>query len=128
MNHDAALYEKVLRKQLHCTGNTKKHLLQQFRSALATYLEDHPSPTRADLRDAFGPPEDMAKVLMESVSETEIRRFDRQQKWKCAASIALAALLLILMVYVFFWKEIPVFSVSETTVSTTVENDNGVRE
>lgn len=105
MNHEAALYEKALRKQLHCTGNTKKHLLQQFSGSLDAYLDEHPSPTEADLRDAFGPPEDMAKVLMERVGNAEIVRFDQLRKWKRIAAITLAALLLVLMIYIFSGKK-----------------------
>ena len=64
MNHEAVCYEKALKKQLRCTSSTKKRLLQQFRGSLDTYLEDHPSPTETDLCKAFGPPEDMAEILM----------------------------------------------------------------
>lgn len=110
MNHETALYEKALRKQLHCTGNAKKHLLQQFRSSLAAYLDEHPSPTGADLRDAFGPPEDMSKILMESVSEAEIARFYQQRKWKRIIAAIIATLLLTLMLYIAFWKEKPITS------------------
>lgn len=128
MNHEAALYEKALRKQLHCTGNTKKHLLQRFHSALTTYLEDHPSPTASDLQTAFGPPEDMAKVLMESVCNAEIVRFDQLRKWKRIATITLAALLLVLMVYIFFWKEKPVVGVGEIIEGTTATSNKEVGE
>ena len=110
MNHEAALYEKAMRKQLHCTGNAKKHLLQRFHSALTTYLEDHPSPTASDLQTAFGPPEEMAKVLMESVSEAEIARFYQQRKWKRIIAAIIATLLLTLILYIAFWKEKPITS------------------
>lgn len=110
MNHETVCYEKALFKQFRCTGSTRKHLLQQFRGSLEVYLEDHPSPTEVDLREAFGPPEEMAGVLMESVSKAEVAQFEKQKKWKRIAAGILAALLFALTTYVFFWKEKPIIS------------------
>ena len=128
MNHETLRYEQALKKQLRCTHTTRKHLLRQFHGFLIAFLEDHPSPTEADLRDAFGPPEDMAKVLVENINKAEIAQFDRQQKWKRIMVTILVALLLVLMVYIFFWKEKPVVGVSEIIEGTTVTSDKGVGE
>lgn len=126
MNHETVRYEKALKKQLRCTGVTKKRLLLQFRSSLSAYLEDHPSPTGTDLRDAFGPPEDMSKVLMESVSNEEVSHFESQRRWKCIAAIALAAVLLVLIVYTFSWMQKPINSYDSVTEGTTTASDREV--
>lgn len=110
MNRETARYETALKKHLQCTRGTKKQLLMQFRISLDSYLEEHPSPTEEDLLAAFGPPEDMSKILMESVSEAEIARFYQQRKWKRIIAAIIATLLLTLMLYIAFWKEKPITS------------------
>lgn len=126
MNKEVMRYEQALKKQIRCTGVTKKRLLLQFRSSLSTYLEDHPSPTRTNLHEAFGPPEDMSKVLMESVSSEEVAYFESQRKWKCIAAIALAAVLLVLTVYAFSWMQKPINSYDSVTEGTTTTSDREV--
>lgn len=120
MNHEATRYTKALKKQLHCTGGTKKRLMQQFRGSLDVYLEEHPSPTGADLCQAFSRPEDMAKVLMECVSEAEIKQFDKQKKWKRIIAAIIATLLLALMLYIAFWKEKPITSNDTIVIEPTI--------
>lgn len=105
MNHDAVCYEKALKKQLRCTGSTKKRLLLQFRSSLAAYLEEHPFPTASDLRDAFGPPEDMAKVLMENISEAEVKTYRKRALILKIIAVVLLAMILIQVVYSAFFKD-----------------------
>ncbi len=127
MNHEAALYEKALRKQLHCTGNTKKYLLQQFRSSLSTYLDEHPSPTRADLQDAFGPPEDMAKVLMENVSEAEVKTYRKRTLFLKIITVVLLAIILIQVIYSAFFKDYTLVTDDSIIIEPAVTSPKGER-
>ena len=127
MNHEAALYEKALRKQLHCTGNTKKHLLQRFHSALTTYLEDHPSPTASDLQTAFGPPEDMAKVLMENVSEAEVKTYRKHTLFLKIITVVLFAIILIQVIYSAFFKDYTLVTDDSIIIEPAVTSPKGER-
>lgn len=127
MNHEAVLYEKALRKQLHCTGNTKKHLLQRFHSALTTYLEDHPSPTASDLQTAFGPPEDMAKVLMENVSEAEVKTYRKHTLFLKIITVVLLAIILIQVIYSAFFKDYTLVTDDSIIIEPAVTSPKGER-
>ena len=68
-------YKKILRRNLSCTGNTKKQLLQKFERSLSVFLEDTPTPDMDELCAAFGPPKEMASVLMAEVPQKEVARY-----------------------------------------------------
>ncbi len=116
MNHETAHYEKALNDQLRCTGNVKRRLLRHFRDSLEAFLEDHPSPTADDLRNAFGPPEVMANILMESVSQGDRMKYWRYQKMKRAVIVILTVLFMIYVGFILFWKQKPITSTNEIII------------
>ena len=124
MNTCSRQYIQQLKRSLRCCGATKKRLLQQFRDKLDGFLEETPSPNRQTLEEAFGPPEEMAKVLMETVSAGEKNRFRRQKLWLRGAVAVLVAAFLALTVYIYTMKEIPV-SVEEASHTETYHLEEG---
>lgn len=109
MNNESARYRRALKKHLHCGGKTRRQLLKQFDKSLDAFQEDQSAPTRVQLESAFGPPEAMAAVLMEGVSEAEQARYLRNKKiLRILAGIA-AALFIAYSIYIFYFKEIAVY-------------------
>lgn len=113
MNNESARYRRALKKHLHCGGETRRQLLKQFDKSLDAFQEDQPTPTRAQLESAFGPPEAMAAVLMERVSEAEQARYLRNKKIiRILAGIVLA-LFVAFVIYVFCVKEFTIITVHD---------------
>ena len=98
-------YIRQLTRNLRCCGAAKKRLLEQFRDKLAEFLEERPDPNRQALVEAFGPPEEMAQVLMETVSAEEKSQYRRQIVFTRIGVAFLIALLLAFFVYIGFLKE-----------------------
>lgn len=71
-------YRKQLKKSLRCTAAVKNRLMNTFESSFSSYLEENPVPLKEDLLAAFGPPEEMAAVLMTEVSEEEKEEYRRR--------------------------------------------------
>lgn len=112
MNKETARYRRALKKQLHCIGAKRQELLNQFDCSLSCFLEECPSPAYAQLEDAFGPPAEMAGILMEGVSPGAQRRYHAGKTLlKILAGLA-AAFFVVFALYVFFDKE---YSVVEIT-------------
>ena len=118
MNRNIVRYQQQLKKHMPCGFRTRNGLLTQFRGSLSTFLEDIPEPTYEQLTDAFGPPEEMAKILMESVSPKERKTY---QSGKCAIKIisfVMAALFVWFSLYVFFKKQFSVVIVYDEAFPT----------
>lgn len=121
-------YEKLLKKQLRCTTAVRKRLLEKFRGALLVFLEETPEPSMNQLREAFGPPEEMAQVLMTEVSPEEKAEYHRNRRiWRIVAGV-IAVVLLLFTMYVYFEKQKPVTIINEannlgivSTESTTAD-------
>lgn len=107
MNSDLSNYKQKLRKQLHCSITTKKKLLSAFEHSLIPFLEEYPSPTFAQLESAFGPPEEMASMLMESVS--------RKEQLFCLQKRKLAKLLVSILVVLVFLFSVYTYCIKEYT-------------
>lgn len=80
-------------------------MLDAFRPNLELYLEEHPDASFNDLCKAFGPPEEMAAILLLQASKQE-KQADRLRRLllRMATGI-LCATLLLFTVYVYFYKE-----------------------
>lgn len=105
MNVEIIRYRSRLKKGLHCGRVKRRKLMEQFERSLSCFLEDYPSPTYAELTDAFGSPEEMASVLMENVTEEEQEWYRKRKKLlKILAGLAIA-LLVVYTVYLYFIKE-----------------------
>ena len=80
------------------------------------------------LREAFGPPEEMAQVLMTEVSPEEKAEYHRNRRiWRIVAGV-IAVVLLLFTMYVYFEKQKPVTIINEannlgivSTESTTAD-------
>lgn len=108
MNKDLRQYEQQLKKHLLCGHRIRRKLLDQFRDSLSGFLEDQPEPTYEHLLAAFGPPDEMAGILMEKVSTKEFKIHQSRKKIVNIFAISLAALFIWFSLYVFFEKEFAV--------------------
>lgn len=113
MNASITQYKKAIKKQLLCCGATKKKLLTRLQTSLAEFEEEHPAPDTGILYDAFGPPEEMAKTLMEGVSGKEIEKYRRKKVVLRVIAGILVAALLLFTIYVFVVKQRPIVSSTE---------------
>jgi len=98
MNACILQYRNKLKKAIQCGYRARKRLLEQFDLSLEAFLEDYPAAGEAQITAAFGPPEEMAQVLMASVTEAERRQFHTQRRYLRIAAVILAALLLAVIV------------------------------
>ena len=113
MNNSVAQYERAVKKKLACGGSERMNLLERLRLMLDSYLEENPSPTAEELYAAFGPPEAMAGVLSDGISPEEKARYHRSKKLLRVIAVAVAAVLLLVAIYVFFIKQKPLNVVDE---------------
>ncbi len=116
MNHSAVRYKRKLKRKLQCSRGTKADLLADFTHSLDGFLDENPDATFADLGNAFGPPEEMAKTLMEQVSEQETHTYKRQQFLLHIVAIILAIVLLLITLDIFLIKQRPLEVVNGTNV------------
>ena len=76
-------------------------LKKQLDECLRGYLEEHPEPAKQELVAAFGPPEELARLLMNQFPEKERKRRRMVRKILLGVSAAVTVLILIFAVYVF---------------------------
>lgn len=120
MNKDTARYRRALKKQLRCGASARRQILTRFDDSLARFEEEFPSPTYAQLETAFGPPLEMAAVMMEDVSDRETQKYAIRKKLiRIFAGIA-AALFIAFSMYVFFEKEFSVITFEDSIHSGEV--------
>ena len=124
MNHNAMRYKSKLKRRLQCNRATKAKLLDEFSHSLDGFLEENPDATFADLSNAFGPPEEMARILMAEISEEETRKYRLHVRFKRILAGFCAAAVLIFTFYVFFWKEKPINAIYSGEVIEDFEVTN----
>ena len=105
MNKSILCYRRALKKALYCSRAKRQELLEQFKISISYFLEDCPEPTYEQLIDAFGPPEEMACILMEKVSAEEKERCRKRRSVLKALAIFLVVMVVLYTVYVHFYKE-----------------------
>ena len=113
MNKSVAQYRRALKKLLFCSSSKREQLMLRFQSMLNTLLADCPAPTKQELYDAFGSPEELANTLSEEITQEDTARYRRMQKARRIIAGILVGLLLIATVYVFFIKHKPITSYDE---------------
>lgn len=123
MVHEVALYQKALKKALRCTRSCKKQLVQQFQTTLDDFLDEHPAPSTEELVAAFGPPDEMANVLVERISKEDRRNYLRSQHRKRIFAAVLAILFAVYVTYVLFWKQRPIIVVDHIIIETTATEE-----
>lgn len=125
MNQSAQKYKNRLRKELRCANTARERLLDSFDSTLEGYLDENPNASLEDLCNAFGPPEEMANILMEQVSSKGVAVYRRRKLCVCVVGVLLAVALLVMALAVFFWKEKPIIAVDEgEIIDSFVVNDS----
>ena len=113
MNNELHRYRRAVKSQLCCTGKSRRILLLRLRNMLDSYQAEHPAPTAEDLRAAFGPPEEMAALLSEFLTEKDRLCYRRKKQFLYATAGVLTTALLLFSLYVFFVKDLEV-----TTIDT----------
>lgn len=122
MNKQSIRYYKAVEKHLRCGILTRKTLLSQFRSSLSSYLADYPNAEYVHLVEAFGQPEFMAQILMESVSESEQIKFQNRSKLIQNLRAALVLLFILFSLYAFFDKEYSAVTFYDSVTAETSAN------
>ena len=107
MNNNAKRYKSKLKRKLQCNRATKARLLDEFSHSLDGFLDENPDATFADLSNAFGPPEEMAHILMEKLSMEDNRQYRRYIRIKRIVAAFCAAAFLLFVSYVFVEKQKP---------------------
>lgn len=113
MINSVAAYRRLLKKNLRCCRRTKKRLLAKFDSTMEAFLAEMPVQDMDALNNAFGPPQEMAQVLMSEVSEKELSRY-RITKWAARITALVMVLIWVLFtIHVYFQKSFPVIMIDE---------------
>lgn len=126
MNNNAARYKSKLKRKLQCSRGTKAKLLEEFSHSMDGFLDENPDATYTDLSNAFGPPEEMAKILMDKVDEQEKRAYKLRQLLLRIAAAVLAVVLMLVTIDVFFIKQRPLEVINGTNVVNDFEVTDGV--
>ncbi len=125
MNKDIIRYRRELRRELRCGFSSKRKLLAEFTCSLADFSQEQPNPTYQQLLGAFGPPKEMAAVLMETLSESELTKYSIAKKFiRILAGIAVA-LFIAFTVYVFYFQQVTVIEVVNSVNEVTAEPTTG---
>lgn len=113
MSNDIVRYERLLKRELHCSRKVKERLIAKFNSMLSVFQEDNPAPSMEKLCEAFGSPEELARVLSVEIDEKEEKQYRCNQKIKRFAIVLLMTIFVLITAYVYFLKEIPSYYVEE---------------
>ena len=109
---------------MQCNRATKARLLDEFSHSLDGFLDENPDATFADLSNAFGPPEDMAQILMAELSKEDIRQYRLQIQFVRICAGLCAAVFLLFVAYVFFEKQKPlIFSEHIKSIEPFTSNE-----
>lgn len=122
MNRELIRYRRAVKRQLRCTGKTRRTILHRFQSMLDSFLDEHPVATAEDLITAFGPPEAMASLLCEDLTEADRRSYYRKQQLIRITGGILIVLLLLFSFHVFFQKQHPMVSVDSFSTGPIEES------
>ena len=130
MINAAAHYRRVLKKELRCGGKAKKRLLNGFDQILNAYLEEHNNTTVDELTFAFGPPKEMAAVLMSEITAPERVMHRRKRLCIKIATGFLIAFGVFFTLYIWLFKNVGLTSTNELTDTPLdwAETYNSTRE
>lgn len=112
-------YKREVKASLKCDRKLRRNLLSQ--------LEDFKDSSGVEdgaydqFAISFGPPQEMASSLMESVSVKEIRKFQNEKKmWRFLLCIFVAVLIAGTL-YIWFEKSNPVVVYDQVSVSEEIK-------
>ena len=112
-------YKKEVKASLKCDRKLRRNLLSQLEVFKdSSGVEDGAYDQFAI---SFGPPQEMASSLMESVSVKEIRKFQNEKKmWRFLLCIFVAVLVAGTL-YIWFEKSNPVVVYDQVSVSEEIK-------
>lgn len=112
-------YKKEVKASLKCDRKLRRNLLSQLEDFKdSSGMEDGAYDQFAI---SFGPPQEMASSLMESVSVKEIRKFQNEKKmWRFLLCIFVAVLVAGTL-YIWFEKSNPVVVYDQVSVSEEIK-------
>lgn len=129
MVNAAARYRRALKKQLRCNRAVMSHILAGFDNTLDAYLKEHTEPTIGDLSAAFGPPEEMASILMAQTTPQEQAHYRKKTIAIRALAYIVAGILVLFTIYIWFLKEIEITAVNGSgIISPTSSNYSNDQE
>lgn len=73
-------YLKSVKRELVCPKSLRKRSLDQLKTSLDEFLEDHPTATEADIVEQFGSPADFANAFLASLDEGELKKQLKKSK------------------------------------------------
>lgn len=112
-------YKREVKASLKCDRKLRRSLLSQLEDFKdSSGVEDG---TYDQFAISFGPPQEMASSLMESVSVKEIRKFQNEKKmWRFLLCIFVAVLVAGTL-YIWFEKSNPVVVYDQVSVSEEIK-------
>ena len=112
-------YKREVKASLKCDRKLRRNLLSQLENFKdSSGVEDGAYDQFAI---SFGPPQEMASSLMESVSVKEIRKFQNEKKmWRFLLCIFVAVLVAGTL-YIWFEKSNPVVVYDQVSVSEEIK-------
>lgn len=120
-------YKRRLKRCLHCGSITKRRLMDRFEGMLNVYLSDSGWPAswpgKQDLENAFGTPEQMARILMDEIPHNVIAKYRRKKRILRVIGAVIVAALLAQVVYLSFFKEFTLTSKGEIIINGTETAD-----
>ncbi len=127
MNADIKQYQKALKRSLPYGRDIRKKLMASFQASLMSFTEEECNPDTLALYAAFGPPNEMAKLLTSTLTKEEIKRSHKQKitaRIFTGIGITAAAVVLATVVFsiMFYYQPITVIEekIDYGTISTTV--------
>lgn len=113
MVNAVAQYRRALKKKLRCSSKAKKRLLTGFVQTLTAYLEENSNPSMEELSAAFGPPREMAEVLMTQISNQEYAIYRRKTLCLRILTSILIVVVVLFTLYVWFYKSVGLTSTND---------------
>ena len=129
-NAVAEKYLKAVNRELVCPKSLRKRSLDQLKTSLDEFLEEHPTAAEADIVEQFGSPADFANAFLASLDEGELKKQLKKSKRVWVIVVATCALALLLLVLTFVKmiadnkKSHPVY-ITETVAEDPVPIDYG---
>lgn len=115
-------YMRELRRHLHCSRKIRIRLLKRFVAYQHDAIDN--TPDYDQMITMFGPPDEMARTLMEEVTQAETFTYRRSRLRMIATAIAACILWVMFTAYVYWMKTIPIeqnSTIIERSISETYE-------
>lgn len=118
-NPDVSRYERELKK--HIQGFRRRRVvLDAFHNSLKPLLEDLADPTYENLEEAFGPPEELAEELMQSIPNLPS---PMQLKQKVLIVVLICLVVVVACGTRFYWENMPETQASVSNVQEYREEE-----